>query len=241
MTEKRYKATRPDGTDFRTGRINYAAALASGEKVVHPDTSAELRPDAAYYLSVATVPTDCTGMSWPCRLFEVEPDDEWTPEPSDMPNKRATLSLRVVAELEPHVALGANGQQIVAIIIALKSITYKQAQELGAARGAARVAAWGAAWVAAWDAARGAAWDAARGAAWVAAWDAARGAAWDAARDATWDAARDAAWDAARGAAWDAARDAILALLTQDIITAEQFEILTGPWASVMGSLEVSA
>jgi hypothetical protein len=31
-----YKATRPDGTDFRTGTVDYAAALASGEPVTHP-------------------------------------------------------------------------------------------------------------------------------------------------------------------------------------------------------------
>jgi hypothetical protein len=55
-------------------------------------------------------------------------------------------------------------------------------EELAAARGAAR----------------GAAWDAARGAAWAASWDAARDAAWGAARGA----ARAAAWAAAPAAAW---------------------------------------
>ena len=73
-------------------------------------------------------------------------------------------------------------------------------------------------------AARDAAWNAARVAArhavWNAAWAAARGAATDAARDA----ARDAAWDAA------------LALIVKDLITSEQFEILYGPWRSVMES-----
>ena len=52
----------------------------------------------------------------------------------------------------------------------------------------------------------------------------------DAARDAAWDAARDAAWGAARDAAWDAA----IALLVRDLITPEQFDLLYGPWASVM-------
>ena len=82
----------------------------------------------------------------------------------------------------------------------------------GAARDAARGAAWGAAWgvarSAAWDAARGAAWGAARDAAW----DAAGGAAWDAARDAAWS----TAWGAARDAAWDAAGNAIAALVAWD-------------------------
>ena len=59
---------------------------------------------------------------------------------------------------------------------------------------------------------------------------AARTAAWKAARTAAWYAARDVAWDAAREAAWDA----ILALLVKDLITPEQFDLLYGPWASVM-------
>ena len=68
-------------------------------------------------------------------------------------------------------------------------------------------------------------------AAWGAAWGAARFAAWDAA----WDAARDAALSAALSAAWNAAWGAVLALVVQDLISEEHFNILYGPWASVMG------
>ena len=57
-----------------------------------------------------------------------------------------------------------------------------------------------------------------------------------AARDAAWSAARDAAGDAARYAARDAARYAAWALMVKDLITPEQFDLLYGPWASVMGS-----
>lgn len=46
--------------------------------------------------------------------------------------------------------------------------------------------------------------------------------------------AEDAAWGAAWGAARDAARDAALAVLVQDLITPEQFQLLYGPWASVI-------
>jgi hypothetical protein len=66
--------------------------------------------------------------------------------------------------------------------------------------------------------------------------DAARSAAWSAARDAAGDAAVGAAWDAAVGAAWDAARYAAWALMVKDLITPEQFDLLYGPWALVMGS-----
>ena len=69
---------------------------------------------------------------------------------------------------------------------------------------------------------------AARSAAWSAAGYAATYAAWDAAGDAARSAARSAAWSAARSAAW--------ALMVKDLITPEQFDLLYGPWASVMGS-----
>ena len=103
-----------------------------------------------------------------------------------------------------------------------------------------------AAWAAEQKVAQSFACDAARGAAlgtiWYDACDAARGAAlgttWHDARDAAWGAARDAAraaaWDAARDAAWDTARYAALALIVRDLITPEQFDILYGPWRSVM-------
>jgi hypothetical protein len=65
-------------------------------------------------------------------------------------------------------------------------------------------------------------------------------AAWDAARAAAWAAARDAARDAARGGAWGAARDAAGALVVRDLFghhgfTQAHYDLLTGPWASVIG------
>ena len=60
-------------------------------------------------------------------------------------------------------------------------------------------------------------------------------AAWDAAWVAAWGAARGAAWGAARDAAWDAAWDAVFGTLARDLITAEQYKTLIGPWESVMG------
>jgi hypothetical protein len=66
----------------------------------------------------------------------------------------------------------------------------------------------------------------------AAAWDAARAAA----RDAAWDAARTAAWNAA----WEAAGAATGALVARDLIghhgyTQAHYDLLTGPWASVIG------
>ena len=197
-----YKATRHDGRDFRTGTVDYAAALASGSVIRHPHKGRRIAGDASTYLSVSTEPADCTGFRWPCRLFRVEPVGTVDTAP-DYPNKRTVRALRVVEELPAWMALGPNGEEVARFIEACRTITYNQVSRLSAARAAARAAAW--------DAAR----------------DAARAAAWDAAPAAAWDAARAAA----RAAAWDAA----WALVVRDLITPEQFDILTGPWVSVMG------
>ena len=202
-----YKATRPDGRDFHTGTIDYAAALASGEVIRHP-AKRTVRYDASTYLSVSVEPTDCTGFSWPCRLFRVEPIGR-VGTTGDLPNKRTTRSLRVVEELPAHLALGPNGAEVERFIESCRTVTDEQAERLDAA------------WDAAWDAARDAA-------TLVAAWDAARGAAWDAA----WGAA---ALVAARGATLVAAWDAARALVVRDLITDEQFDTITYPWVSVMG------
>ena len=63
-------------------------------------------------------------------------------------------------------------------------------------------------------------------AAWYASWDDAWNAALNDALDATWEDALDSSWNAARYA--------ILALLVQDRIAPEQFEVLYDPWKSVM-------
>jgi hypothetical protein len=81
---------------------------------------------------------------------------------------------------------------------------------------------------AAWDTAR-AAWDTARDAAW-----AAEAAAWDTARAAAWDTARAAAWDTSRDAAWAAE-----AIVVMDLITEEQFTILTEPFAEILTELGI--
>lgn len=150
-----YKATRPDGRDFHTGAVDYAAALASGETLRHPAKVDGRRnyDDPADYFSVATVPTDCTGMRWPCRLFVVEPVGRvWTPNPEDLPNKRACRALKVVAEVAAVEALGPQGAQLVELIEQAARLTLTQARDLDAAY-AALVAAWDASRVAARNAA----------------------------------------------------------------------------------------
>ena len=170
--ETYYKAVRPDGTDFYSGRVLWDQV---GEIVEHPNPGSPGGEDAKGYLSVSVSPTDCTGMKWPCRLLVVEPVEDflvWEPTPS-MPSKRASHAWRVVRELPAHEALGPNGVEVAVFLDLLPTLTSTQ---------------WAVVWVA----------------------------------------TRDAAWDAAGDAAWDAA----LALLVRDLITTEQFDILTAPMRS---------
>lgn len=171
-----YKATRPNGTDFWGGTIDYGAALETGAVLEHPEEFRRNYP--ATYFSVSTAPTACTGMKWPCRLFRIEPVGRaWRND--HLPNKRCCSRLRVVEELPAHEVFGPQGREVAALIERAGRLTKKEAKELAMAR----------------------------------------------------DVARDAAW----GVAWGAARDAARALLTRDLITPEQFDVLYGPWKEVIG------
>ena len=201
-----YKAVRPDGTDFRTGTIQWA--VEPGEIVRHPTST--LPPhewsSARDYLSVATVPADCTGMVWPARLFEVEGVDDHpvgTPNLATFPHKRGATAWRVVHEVESHIALGPQGGVLVEFLDALGDLTEGEVKAMVVTRNAA----WDAPW-AAWDAARDAA---------------------HATRNAAWGATRAAA-DAAHVAAQDAAMALVVAdLVGQHNLTREHLDTLTGP------------
>lgn len=212
-----FKATRPDGTDFRTGTIDYAAALG-GEPVTLP-----VVPDpqccTSTVLHASTVPTESlVGGSWPCRLFEVT----GTPV-TEEGHKRGFFSLAVVREVDAHQALGPQSEQVATLISRAGKLTVGEAEKLASARKAVRETAWASARVSA------------REAAWVATREAAGDAAWEAAWDAAWASAREATWETTREAAWDAAREAAFALVVRDLISKEQYSLLTGPWVQVIG------
>ena len=197
-----YKATRPDGTDFYTGTVDYGAALASGDTIRLDSDETEFPGPG--WLHLATVPTECDGMTWPCRLFEVEPVGD-VHHDEDHPHKIGCREVRVLRELPAHEAFGPQGEQVAALIERARCLTAAEIKRLHAAGDAA------------WDAARAAAWYAARAAARYAAWDAARAAAGYAAGYA----AGDAAWS----------------LVARDLISAEHYTALTGPWRSALGPI----
>ena len=224
-----YKAVRLDGTDFHTGTIQWAPPEGhEGEWIVRHPTATEIGTDASAYLSVSTVPTDCVGMQWPCRLFEVEAVGD-VKKDTRLRHKMAGLAFRVVRELDSRTALGPQGEYVAALIDRSRRLTGAEAVQLGTAEDAA--------WDAAWDAARDAAWGAARAAAWDAAWDAAGAVAGAAAGDAAGDAARDAGWGAAWDAAWDVGWGAAGALVVRDLIRTEHYDTFTRPWRTVIGPI----
>ena len=221
-----WKAVRPDGTDFHTGSVQWAPPAGHvGEWLVRHPTASVIGDGASGYLSVASVPTGCIGMEWPCRLLEVEAVGEVTTPNLALPHKRAGVAFRVLREAPATEALGPQGEHVAALIRSIPDITRTTTERVALAWDAARDAEWDAEWDAARDAACNAACNAVRDAAWNATWDAA----WDA----EWDAVRDAAWDAA----WNATVDATWALLVRDLITTEHYDTLTRPWASVIGKV----
>lgn len=122
-----YKATRPDGRSFFYNyggvRIDYAEALRSGKVIRHPYMR-KIANQAETYLSISVLATDCTGFSWPCRLFRVEPeDDEILDDLLIGPNKRAVSALRVVEELPAWQVFGERGEKVVEIIDRCKAMT----------------------------------------------------------------------------------------------------------------------
>ena len=199
-----YKATRPDGTDFYTGTVDYAAALASGEPL--PELPGDVAFPGPGWYHLATVPTECVGMGWPCRLFEVQPVGSVHTD-TGHPHKIGTTSVRVLREVDAHLALGPQGEQVAALIERCRSLTGDDLDRLYAAR------------VATQDTAR----------------IAVRIAAWDAARDFAWDTARDTARDAARVAALGLlCRDLIGRHPGWD---QDAYDLLTGPWRDVIGPI----
>ena len=203
-----FKATRTGGTDFFSGSVDYAAALASGEPLPELSGDGEFPGGGWYHL--ATVPTECVGMSWPCRLFEVEPVGDVFMDDAH-PHKIGARSVRVLQEIDAHRVFGPQGEQVAALIDRCRTLSAAEVDRLTAAWKAARSAAWGAARSAARSAARGAALGAARSAAWYAAWD--------------------VAWDAAGGLL---CRDLIGQRHGWD---QDAYDVLTGPWRDVIGPI----
>ena len=150
-----YKATRPDATSFHDGETKWQV----GRIVRHSAPDLSLGICSAGVLHISDAPGETlVGGSWPCRLFEVEPRGDMI-GPED--HKYGCTVVKVVRELPAWQALGPNGEEVAALIERCRTLTNDEIKRLGAARDAARHAAWYAARDARKDAARDAAWYAA--------------------------------------------------------------------------------
>lgn len=170
-----------------------------------PSIEGELEICARGY-HVSTKPAETlVGGSWPCRLFEVEAKGI-SRQRDNNKHKRVCRTYRPIRELPAWMALGPNGEAVAALIEQCRALTPEQAAQLAAAGTAAGAAVWAAV----------------GDAVWAAVGASARAAAGTVARAAMWA----AGGDAGGAAAW--------ALIVRDLITPEQFDLLYGPWASVM-------
>ena len=146
-----YKATRTDATSFYDQTTKWRV----GRIVRHPNPDPSKGLCSSGLLHISDAPGETLiGGRWPCRLFEVEPRSELV-GPKD--HKWGATAVKVLRELPAWQSLGPNGEAVAAHIERCRTITPEQAQRLGAARDAARDAAWYAASDAAWYAASGAA------------------------------------------------------------------------------------
>ena len=204
-----YKATRPDGTSFHDATT--AWSVGETVKIEMEDRKADLCGNGILHAADAPGET-LIGGSWPCRLFEVE----GTPVAQEG-HKFGFHELTVIRELPAWQALGPNGEAAAALIERAGRLTEDEATRLEATRPAASAAASAAAYAA------------------VSADTYAAAAAASAAYDAAYAAVSADAYAAAYAAyAASAASAAAWALVVRDPISEEHFQVLYGPWASVM-------
>ena len=217
-----FKVVTTDLRDFYTGTFQYR--IGGTHRPGTPPQASYSMPSKHLLHASDTAPDAARYGTWPYRLLEVKGRPVAQGE-----NKFGFRQLQVVRELPVRQCFGTNGDQVVALLNRCAELTADEVTRLAAAWNIVRDTAWNiatAARIAAWDIVRDAA--AARIAARNAAWDAAVAAATD------WNTnARNAAiaWDVATDIAWDAA----VALVVRDLIDSTQFDILTGPWVSVIG------
>ena len=226
-----YKAARPDGTDFRTGTLLHYVGAAIEHPALgrpsYPWSPRRINPnDPSTYLSTSVEPAETLiGGRWPCRLFEVEPIGEVVARTDgSYPHKRGMQAYSVIRELPAHMALGPNGEAVAAIIERADRLTTRDIDVLG----------------------RHVTWEDDRliRAAWVIAHNAMYSAAREAAAFAALMAMRQVVVSHARlqysivADTMVVVRRATTALIARDLISAEHFDTLYGPWASVIDNKE---
>lgn len=226
-----YKTTRLDGTDFRTGAFDYAAALGSTLSV-----SAAPRPrcHTGSVLHASAEPTEAlNGGAWPCRLFAVE----GRPVARNA-RTRGFFALHVTDELDARLALGPNADEVTAVLRCTATLTPRQATQLATALAEADSRAWHAAGSVCGHFAKASM----RHAAMRAAQEATRTAVHQAQVRAASSPAAELGVDSETWrAAAAAARAATTAALVGDLITEKHYGTLSAPWEALTAPAASSA
>ena len=136
-----YKAVRPDGRAFFDAEFPWIphGKPLEGHVVKHRMHRIHRIPtnaEADRYLSVATLPTACTGLEWPCRLFTVIPISGYpviSPSPLTMPYKRGARAWQIVEELDSSLVFGPQAKELLAFIERAANVTVAQVNELAKA------------------------------------------------------------------------------------------------------------
>lgn len=213
-----YKATRPDGTDFWTGKLDYAAALGDAPITLPTVDNPKCCTDTV--LHAATVPTETlSGGWWPCRLFLVEGEPV-----AQVEHKLGLFSLRVVEEIDPHLALGPNGVQVARVIETARTLTTDQARAIGDKQYAELNGAH-------------ATLNGIVDTTWYVAQEYARYVAQGHARIAAWYVTSDVSENINQYDIWNAFKGAVRAAVVRDLISDEHYQVLAGSWESVFGPI----
>lgn len=239
-----YKAVRPNGTDFWSGKVAWLPPVPTktgvfrNRVVVHPISQEVVPGKHSTSLAVSDDVTDLPGAQWPMRLAVVVPAEGY-PAPvrcrCGCKSKWQASAWRVLREVPAHLRFGPQGEQVAPLLESLRDMTDEQARAVAAAWGAprrsARSTAAGEA-TAVWESADATLWrifQSAAGEAAAAVRESAHSSAWEASWSSAESAAEASALEAARYAAQYAAWYAAAALVVRDLISRDHYDTLTMP------------
>jgi hypothetical protein len=194
-TQKYYKAAKPDGWDFYTGKtINYRDSV--GHIVKCPSVETPVKLCSSSVLHASKEPTGVfIGAKIPCSVYVVQ----GTPVINDT-EKSGFKQIEVLYEI-PQTNLnklfGFNYLEACNPIHPFKieppEIRTKQI-ELLRQWASVRDSAGDSVWASVWDSVRASVWASARASVWASVWDSAGASVWDSVRDSAGASVRDSVW-----------------------------------------------
>lgn len=217
MSTTYYKAVRPDGTDFQTRSIDYVAAIGKDPVTVPVTESPRCGTSAVLHAAIDPVTTlHGSGLDrWPCRLLEVDGEPV-----ARRGRRRGFFSLRVIREIDAHLALGPHGEEIAAIIERAASLTPHEISALDATSAADRDTS-----------------SLIKERLMVNILGKSRETIWNAVASAIFNISRDIKDPKATRIIQDVVGNTVIALIVRDTIMVKNYDILTTPWRKTIGKI----